>query len=361
MTCLGARMLVSALAACIVVSSQPALVLADVETDKAMAEQFFQQGRALLVAGKTGEACTKFAASAQIEAKPGTLLNLAECYEATTRFASAWARYKELLAVASRLGQTARAEHAKQKADGLEQKLTFLKINADESTPQMEVRRNGERLRPEALGALIPLDSGDYMVEATAPGRVPFRRTIRLAGRLTELTIPPLAIDPAKSSANSSANSAANSAANPSANPSANSAANPSANPSANSAANSAANPSANKVQDAAGTHTSSPLRPMAIGAWAFGGGSAIASVVLGLVAKGNNESALAEQCPERRCTPEGADRIRDAHTLGNVGTGFAITAGVLVLAGVVLFLVASSGKSANIGTSTREPYLWRF
>jgi hypothetical protein len=311
------RILVSALTALVVVMSGPALVMADVETDKATAEQFFQQGRALLAAGKTGEACTKFAASAEIEAKPGTLLNLAECYEATSRFASAWARYKELLAVASRLGQTARADHAKQKADEVEQKLIFLKISVVESAPQLEVRRNGERLRPEAIGVPIPLDRGDYVVEATAPGRVPFRQVIRLAGRITELTIPSLAVD--------------------------------------------AANSSANKMQDTAETNASSPLRPMAIGAWGIAGSTAIASVVLGLVARGNNESALAEQCPERRCTQEGADRIRDAHTLGNVGTGLAIATGALVVAGVVLFLVAPSGKSAKVGPSNRVPYFWQF
>src|SRR5262245_53123818 len=66
----------------------------------AVAEALFRQGKDLLAAGKTSEACPKLAESQRIDPAGGTLIALALCYEADGKTASAWVVFGEAQAVA---------------------------------------------------------------------------------------------------------------------------------------------------------------------------------------------------------------------------------------------------------------------
>ena len=142
----------------------------------AAAEALFKQGRELMTAGKHAAACPKFEASQQLEPGLGTLLNLAECYEKTGRTASAWAEYRKAIPLARVAGAKARQDLATERAQRLEERLSTLTIKAVADGPagQLEVRRDGVALQSAELGAAIPVDPGEHLIEASAPGRQPW-------------------------------------------------------------------------------------------------------------------------------------------------------------------------------------------
>src|SRR5690242_6612861 len=73
--------------------------------DLAAAQSLFDAAKQLVAQGKHAEACPKFLASFKLDPKPGTAVNLADCYEKTGQIASAWARFQEAAALAQRAGQ----------------------------------------------------------------------------------------------------------------------------------------------------------------------------------------------------------------------------------------------------------------
>src|ERR1019366_4956486 len=164
--------------------------------DKAIAQQAFQEGRALMAAGKIAEACPKFAAAAQLSQTAGVRLNLADCYAKLGKTASAWAKANEALSLAERTGDASATALARDQMSALQPKLSYLTIVvASESAPQgLEVALDGERIPAAVWGTALPVDPGEHEITGTAPGRKPARlkTTVSDPGTRATLSLPTL-------------------------------------------------------------------------------------------------------------------------------------------------------------------------
>jgi tetratricopeptide (TPR) repeat protein len=161
--------------------------------DAAEAEVLFQQAQTLFSAGKYAEACPKFAASYELDAGLGTLLNLARCYEKAGKTASAWVAYVDLAPLAARAGQPDRADIAQQRIAALEPNLMRLKLEVP-ADANIVVTLDDKPLAPELYGSALPVDPGDHAVAAHRPDGEPYF-TKRVAatepGRIVVVVVEP--------------------------------------------------------------------------------------------------------------------------------------------------------------------------
>jgi hypothetical protein len=168
------------------------------------AVQLFEDGRKLMAAGKYAEACPKFEESARLTAGVGTLMNLAKCYQALGRTASAWSAYKEAGFLAKKLHDDDRGPLAEKEAAALEPTLVKLQINAAAEVPGLTIKRDGQDVGKGALGTAIPVDPGQHIIEATAPGYNIWQTTVTVPkqGQVPPLTIPALVAKPVEEDPN---------------------------------------------------------------------------------------------------------------------------------------------------------------
>lgn len=175
--------------------SAPLTARAQDASKKAAAETLFQEGRKLLDAGNYPSACQKFLASEKLDPAPGTLLNLAGCYEKNGQTASAWATFKEAAAASHQKGRNDWEDLARQRATNLEPTLSRLTITVTaKNAAGMTVKRNDVVVVDAELGTAIPLDPGTYDVTAEQAGRVGFHQSVDVkgAGATATVTIPDL-------------------------------------------------------------------------------------------------------------------------------------------------------------------------
>lgn len=142
---------------------------------RAAAHALFEQGRALMNAGRHVEACAKLEESHQVEPAPGTLLNLADCYERIGRTASAWELFLDVAALAQSAGRAQHETLARARAGALEPKLSRLRVTVSAPSKGLSVHRDGIVLQPSEWGTAFPVDPGQHVIEASAPDKWDFR------------------------------------------------------------------------------------------------------------------------------------------------------------------------------------------
>lgn len=169
-------------------------VVAATPEERAMADQLFKDGRALVKAGAYAEACPKLATSDQLDPTPGTKLALGDCYELAGKTASAWTTFTDAAASAQRAGDTKRLEEATRRRDLIQPKLSMLVVDVppEERLPGLEVKRNGTPITAAMIGVALPVDPGLQTVEVTLPGKQPWSGQVTIAPSpgTTRFTVP---------------------------------------------------------------------------------------------------------------------------------------------------------------------------
>ena len=157
------------------------------------AEALFEQGNRLMAESRLGEACEVFEASRRIEPRAGTLIRLGECREANHQLASAWAAYKDALA---RVKDPRKRDVATTHVQDIEPRLSHLIVEIADSArvDGLVVSRSGSALDPGLWNQAIPVDGGDLVVAARAPGFQDWRTPISVpeAGATLTITVPRL-------------------------------------------------------------------------------------------------------------------------------------------------------------------------
>ncbi len=164
-----------------------------------VAEALYRDGQQLLAAGKTREACLKFADSQKADPAIGTLVNLALCHEKDGKTASAWSEYSDAAAQAQRAGQRDRETFAHDHAAALEKQLHRLVLEMKTPVKGMEIKLDGATFGEGTLGTPIPLDPGEHLIEVTAPGKIKWSQTAKLsaaASVIDRIEVPALVDDP---------------------------------------------------------------------------------------------------------------------------------------------------------------------
>ena len=301
---------------------------------RAAAVALFDEGRALMAAGKHAEACPKLAESQRLDPGIGTLFNLSDCHERTGRTASAWLGFRDVAAQAAAARQPDREKVARQRAAALEPRLSRLRIvvGPGAAVKGLEVTRDGVALGEALWGTPVAVDPGTHAVSAAAPARARWETALRLdqPGVVT-VEVPPLA--------------PGGDAKAPAAAPPAKPPASPPAVPDAASPPPPGA-PVAVPVPEESSWQSPVGFAAMGIGAAAMGVGT-----VLAFTAKSTfNESNEGGRCDaDGRCNAEGLGLRDDAVSRGNVATVVFVAGAAVAIGGAVLWLSAPTSSQRSL------------
>jgi len=164
-------------------------------SERAAAQALFDEGRTLMGAGKLAEACPKLEESNRLDPSIGAQFNLAACYERAGKTASAWAMYLEVAAATKKLGESDREKVARERAQALEPTLAKLSIVVPEQNrvEGMQIKRDNVEVGRAVWGMSAPVDPGDIVVTASAPGKKPWTGQVSVeAGGSAQIEVPPL-------------------------------------------------------------------------------------------------------------------------------------------------------------------------
>lgn len=292
---------------------------------KAAAEALFQAGRAHVERGEIADACKKFEASQSLDPALGTMLHLADCYERIGRTASAWAGFESAASVAQNERQSQRLHIARTRARALKPMLSRLELRvpAQRRAAGLVIRVSGIAIPPASWGVALPVDPGEQIIEASAPGRVDWKRTIQIVkGNASEVVeIPPLKDVLAKKSSRG------------------------------------ALRPSLAPLSDDAPVERDGGMqRTIAITIGAVGIAGLVAGGVLGIRAILKNEESLDACAPEdaTRCTSHGAALREDAEDFALASTVAFAIGGALLGTGIIVFATAPSESSDSAALRLR-------
>jgi hypothetical protein len=288
--------------------------------DSAAAQSLYDDGRKLFTNKDYASACPKFQESQRLDPTPVTEFWLADCYEHAGKTASAWAAFLDLAATEHKTGGPKSAERekvARDRAKALEPKLTQLTISVAATTrvDGLVIKRDGEPVLDGQWGAPVAVDPGNHTIDASAPGKAAWTKTLDVegAGQTVNVDVPALADAPASAPAGA--------------------------------AAPGAAPPPAPAPEQPAETK-SSPLRTVGLVVAGVGAAGLVVGGIFGGMALSSNSSANNGNCGTafggtNECNATGVSDRSSAVRDGNISTIAFIAGGVLAAGGITLFFLA--------------------
>lgn len=282
--------------ACLLILLAPAASVA-AAPESAAAEKLFLEARALLAKGDFAAACPMLAESHRLEPGVGTLLNLAECYEAAGKTASAWVTYREMETLAIRQNQAARAEHAASRAHALEPSLAYVTLVVPSSVrvDGLVVQRDGGAFGAASWDRELPVDPGPHEFVVVAPNRRRWSASLEVEPRAHARVVVPLLRPVVPAGAPSSGQSGG----------------------------------------------SGSALRALGITAVVAGAASLATGLTFGGIAWRKNETATRDHCSSTDCDGRGLDLIGQSRTFATVATVTVIAGAATVAVGTLLWILA--------------------
>jgi hypothetical protein len=174
---------------------------AQADDASARAEALFNQAKALAEQKQYDKACPLYAESQRLDPGIGVLLYYADCLEKSGKTASAWAKFREALQLATRAGDNREAV-AKERANALEPQLARLKVSVPEAvrkSPSLRVTLDGEAFERPQWDNALPADPGEHTVATIATGMKRWEGKVVVKagkGEPATLVVPPLQVDP---------------------------------------------------------------------------------------------------------------------------------------------------------------------
>ncbi|HUQ07412.1 MAG TPA: hypothetical protein VM261_33195 [Kofleriaceae bacterium] len=307
------------------------------------ADQLFQEGRALIEAGKFADACPKFEESQRLDPGLGTLLNLAACYEQVGKLASALTAFRSAEEQARAAGPTEkkREQTAAERARAIESRVPRLTIilSASDRPTGFTVTRDGVTVPPLDFGRRIPVDPGTIVIEATAPGFEAFKTEVVIARDTTARTVDVPALMAADRGDGNSGGGGGGMIGNGN------------GGGGGGTVGGGTGGGGDGNGGGAGDTAPKSSRKKIAIGVAAAGIVGLGAGVGLGFSAKGQYDDVACTQngSPPTGCTPDEESRIDKARSRGNLGTIIGGVGVAALAAGVVLYLTAPTESGVAV------------
>jgi hypothetical protein len=169
---------------------QPPAPIATSTTQQALAQTLFDQAKKLMSDGRYPEACAKFADSNRLAPGTGTLLNLATCHVKIGKLTTAWLELNDAADSDRREGNTQRLEWIRSQIAELEPQLDYLTVQVPPAMPSgFAVTLDDVKIDSSAWNTATPLDPGEHVVRATAPGYDDWSKKIVVTGTAQKQTI----------------------------------------------------------------------------------------------------------------------------------------------------------------------------
>ncbi len=305
----GVRALVVLAAVAALVTSSASVHAQPAAGNQARAEALFEEGKKLMDGHRFDEACARFAESDKTAASGGAIANLADCFEARGMAASAIKAFAEAKRRAVEAKKNDIVQFLDERIAKLAPKVSHLVLVLPAGNAfRVHVTVDGTDVDPAAFGGYA-VDPGAHAVDATGLD-APFQRSVVVAGDGARVTVELRGEAPAIAPA-----------------PVAPTPAPPPGRPAATGAAQ----------------------RVVGLTVGGVGAATMIVGGVFGFIAKSKNDDAIKGGCQGQTCTTQqGVQLTNDARSAGNVSTALFIGGGVVLAAGVVVWLIAPRAPASS-------------